>query len=251
MDRSRLRKIVAHRVCRRRRRRRPRARRSLHRKCAAGSRHAGDVFRLRARGRPEKGSRRLGVRPGEGSRLRARRRSHVRARPERPGVPVAVRSASRHRRRRPDRSRERDRHLPGGRSRRSEKAARRSADGGSIRKQPGATWTSAAGPPDEAHPRRARSRWASLAAARRRTTPGRPRSPPATPSVRRLHPTGGARRRAVRARGDEDHLWILSCSGTLFRDPQGGPGEPVTMPLGGEVLSLDGLVAGSADRCGR
>jgi hypothetical protein len=45
----------------------------------------------------------------------------------------------------------------------------------------------------------------------------------------------------------EDHLWILSCSGTLFQIGKRGPGSR-TSHLGGEVLSLDGLVGASADR---
>ena len=44
-----------------------------------------------------------------------------------------------------------------------------------------------------------------------------------------------------------DHLWILSCSGTLFQISKRGPGSRATH-LGGEVLALDGLVRGSADR---
>jgi hypothetical protein len=45
----------------------------------------------------------------------------------------------------------------------------------------------------------------------------------------------------------KDHLWILSCSGTLFQISKRGPGSRATH-LGGEVLSLDGLVRGSAGR---
>ena len=45
----------------------------------------------------------------------------------------------------------------------------------------------------------------------------------------------------------KDHLWILSCSGTLFQISKRGPGSR-TMHLGGEVLSLDGLVQGPAGR---
>jgi len=42
----------------------------------------------------------------------------------------------------------------------------------------------------------------------------------------------------------EEHLWILSCSGTLVQLSKRGPGSRRTH-LGGEVLSLDGLVRGS------
>lgn len=43
-----------------------------------------------------------------------------------------------------------------------------------------------------------------------------------------------------------DHLWILGCSGTLSQiSKRGAAGR--TLKLGGEVVSLDGLVPGAAD----
>jgi hypothetical protein len=44
-------------------------------------------------------------------------------------------------------------------------------------------------------------------------------------------------------------VWILECSGNLSRLPKAG-GDISVKPLGGEVLSLDGLVAGSASLWG-
>ena len=84
------------------------------------------------------------------------------------------------------------------------------------------------------------------------TSNSKPARPPASSPA--FTPQAGAFTRPAAFAGEpcglevsEDHLWILTCSGTLFQISKRGAGSR-TAHLGGEVLSLDGLVRGSAGR---
>jgi hypothetical protein len=72
-------------------------------------------------------------------------------------------------------------------------------------------------------------------------------SPAATPSAGDFTRPAALSGEPCGLEATKDHLWILSCSGTLFQISKRGAGSRA-MHLGGEVLALDGLVQGSAGR---
>ncbi len=72
-------------------------------------------------------------------------------------------------------------------------------------------------------------------------------SPAATPSAGDFTRPAALSGEPCGLEATKDHLWILSCSGTLFQISKRGPGSR-TKHLGGEVLSLDGLVQGPPGR---